>query len=275
MGANGRSSPACSTSGNWSAHDGIYPTPNSFQEIVPIFISAYTCEVYFIFENRTLGSVSMEKVNVLIVNQAVFTCNLLALVLREEPDIAVVGTVTAVDQAIELADKCDIMLVDAELPNEGALTLSLEVGRKRPHTHVLITGVEKAPKTILKYIEAGASGYILKEFSVEVLVEQIRAVPEGKAFAHPEMVAQLIERLSELADACADQEALQKGMETLSPREIEVLDLLSKDKTNAELAAELHIEVGTVKNHVHSILKKLGVANRRQAARLYEQEQEG
>ncbi|MCA9916640.1 MAG: response regulator transcription factor [Anaerolineales bacterium] len=216
----------------------------------------------------------MDKVHVLIVNQAAFTCNLLTIVLRDEPDIKVVGSVTAVDEAIALADDCDIMLVDAELPNDGALTLSMQVGRKRPNTHVLITGVGKSPKTILKYIEAGASGYILKEFSVESLVEQIRAVPEGKVFADPEMVAQLIERLSELADACGNQENLQKGLEALSPREVEVLDLLSEGKSNAELASKLHIEVGTVKNHVHSILKKLGVANRRQAAKLYEQEQE-
>lgn len=215
-----------------------------------------------------------KDVNVLIVNQAPFICNLLTIVLSQEKDINIIGTATSVDQAIEMASECDIMLVDANLPNEGALSLANKIGRRRPDTHVLVTGVEKAPKTILKYIEAGASGYILEEFSLDVLVEQIRALPEGKAFADPEMVAELIGRVSELADACADQDALQKGVETLSPREKEVLDLLSEGKSNAELANDLHIEVGTVKNHVHSILKKLGVANRQQAAKLYEQEQQ-
>jgi two-component system response regulator DegU len=179
-----------------------------------------------------------------------------------------------VAEAISLADKCDIMLVDADLPQDGALTLSIEVGRKRPDTHVLITGVEKTPKTIIKYIEAGASGYILKEFTLDEMVEQIRGVPEGKALADPEMVAELIDRLGELADMCDDQNALQKGMESLSPREAEVLDLLSDGKSNAEIGEALHIEVGTVKNHVHSILKKLGVTNRRQAAKLAEQAEE-
>lgn len=216
----------------------------------------------------------MEKVKVLIVNQAHLICNLLTVVLHQEADIEVIGSASTIDEAIKLANECNIMLVDAELPNDGALTLSVEVGRKRPDTHVLITGLEKTPKTILKYIEAGASGYILKEFSIDDLVEQIRALPEGKAYADPEMIAELIERLSELADLCADQAALQKGLDTLSQRETEVLDLLSERKSNAEIGKALHIEVGTVKNHVHSILKKLGVANRRQAARLYEQSQE-
>ena len=121
----------------------------------------------------------MKKLDVLIVNQANLICNLLAVVLRQEADINVIGTATTVDQAIKLANKCEIMLVDAELPNEGAITLSIEVGRKRPNTHVLVTGVEKAPQTILKYIEAGASGYILKEFSIEELIEQVRALHRG------------------------------------------------------------------------------------------------
>ena len=217
----------------------------------------------------------MKKVNVLIVNEAKLICNLLATVLRQEADIEVIGTATAVPEAIALADKCDIMLVDTNLPHDGALTLAMAVGRKRPDTHVLITGVEKSPKTIIKYIEAGASGYILKEFSLEEMVKQIREVLEGKAVIDPEMVAELIERLSELADMCADQSALQKGIDSLSSREAEVLELLSEGQSNAEIGAALHIEVGTVKNHVHSILKKLGVANRRQAAQLVEQVEEG
>ena len=216
----------------------------------------------------------MDKVNVVIVNQAALICNLLSVVLNQEPDIRVIGTATTVDAAIKLTNKCDIMLVDVEMPKEGALTLSIEVGRKCPHTHVLLTGVEKSPKAIIKYMEAGASGYILKEFSVEKLVNQIRVLPEGKTFADPEVVAELIGRLSELSDLCADETTLQKGLDSLSPRETEVLDLLSEGKSNAEIGECLHIEIGTVKNHVHSILKKLGVSNRQQAAQLYEQGQE-
>lgn len=212
-------------------------------------------------------------IKVLIVNQAKLICNLLAVVLRQESDIEVVGSVTDVDEAKKLSEKCDIMLVDADLPEEGALALSIEVGRKSPQTDVLITGVERAPKTILKFIEAGASGYILKDFTIDKLVEQIKDLPDGKAYAEPEIVAELIYRVSELADLCADQSILQKGIEELSPREKEVLDLLTENKSNAAISEALHIEIGTVKNHVHSILKKLGVSNRKQAAKLYEEEQ--
>lgn len=222
----------------------------------------------------TKKEVETNKVKVFVVNQAPLICNLLAVVLKQESDIHVVGTTTSVDEAIKSASKCDIMLVDADLPNDGALTLSQEIGRKRPNTNILITGMEKTPQTILKYMEAGASGYILKEFTVEKLVEQIRLLPEGKAMADPEVIAGLIERLSELANLCGDQETLQRGLDSLSPREKEVLDLLSEGESNADISEELHIEVGTVKNHVHSILKKLGVSNRQQAAKMYEQSQE-
>ncbi len=213
----------------------------------------------------------MSKVTVFVVNKAVLICNLLSVVLQQEPDLEVVGTATAVDDAIAQAEACDVMLVDAELPDNGGLKLATEVGRKRPDTHVVVTGIERAPATILKYIEAGASGYILKEFSLEEMVAQIRALPEGKAFADPEIVAELIERLSDLAEQCSDEAGLQTKLETLSPREGEVLDLLCDGKTNAEIAQSLHIEAGTVKNHVHSILKKLGVSNRQEAARLVDE----
>lgn len=213
----------------------------------------------------------MGKINIVIVNNDTFVCNLLAVVLAQETDIKVIATVQDAAQAVALAAKCDIMLVDASLPEDGAMKLSIEVGRNRADTHVLITGVEKTPKTIIKYIEAGASGYILKEFSVAEMVEQIQSVSAGEAIADPQMVAELMERVSELADLCADQEALQKGVNTLSPRETEVLDSLSAGKSNAEIGEALHIEVGTVKSHVHSILKKLGVDNRHQAAQIHKQ----
>lgn len=216
----------------------------------------------------------MEKVRVLVVNQAKLICNLLTVVLREEPDMEVVGHATAVAEGLALVEKSDIVLVDAGLPDDGALTLVAEVNRKKLGTHVLISGVEKSPKTILKYIEAGADGYILKEFTVSELLAQIRALPQGKALADPEIVAQLMERLSELADLCADHENVQRGLAGLSDRENEVLDLLSEGKSNREIGDALHIELGTVKNHVHNILTKLGVSSRHQAAKVHEQNQE-
>lgn len=210
-------------------------------------------------------------VEVLIVNPDTLVCHLLSAVLDDEPDIDVISFATTAKEGLSKADKARIVLVDSALPNDGALLLAEKIGKKRPHTHVLVTGVEKSSNSVLKYIEAGASGYILKEFSIEELLEQIRALPEGKAIADPEIVAQLIERLSELADLCDSAKSASERMEALSPREQEILGLISQGMTNADIGKKLHIEVGTVKNHVHNILQKLEVSNRQEASKLFKE----
>lgn len=210
-------------------------------------------------------------VEVLIVNPDKLVCHLLTAVLDDEPDIDVISFATTTKEGLAQADNAKIVLADAALPGNGALQISEKIGKKRPHTHVLITGVEKSSNNVLKYIEAGASGYILKEFSIEELLAQVRALPEGKAHADPEMVARLIERLSELAELCDSAKSASERIETLSAREQEILRLVSKGMTNADIGKKLHIEVGTVKNHVHNILQKLDVANRQEATKLFKE----
>lgn len=208
-------------------------------------------------------------VKILIVNPEKLVCHLLSAVLDGEADIDVVSYATSATDGLSKADGAQIVLADAALPEDGALKIAEKLGRKRPSIHVVITGIEKSPKVVLKYIESGASGYILKEFSIEDLLAQIRALPEGKAIADPEIVARLIERVSELADLCRNMQTSVDRVGELSPRENEILSLISDGLTNGEIAKKLHIEVGTVKNHVHSILKKLNVSNRKEASKLY------
>ena len=211
-------------------------------------------------------------IRVLIVNETRLMCSVLGAVLHEEEDIFVVGYATAVAEAIEKSKDADVLLVDIGLPDDGAIQITQTVDRRKNGTHVVITGMEKAPEMILTYIEAGASGYVLQEVGLEELLQNVRAVHKEEAVASPEIVAKLIARVSELSEKCLDKEAVLQQLETLTPRETEVLEAVSEGLTNKEIGERLTIEPGTVKNHVHNILDKLNVSSRHKAAEIYEQQ---
>lgn len=212
---------------------------------------------------------------ILIVNKTRLVCSVVAAALQDEPDLHVVGYATSIGEAIKKVKSCDIMAIDVQMPDDGALELTKKVAEEFPKVRVLVTGVEEKPEMILNYIEAGASGYVLEAVDVEQLVESIRAIDEDKALASPEMVRAFMSRLNALSKLCADIDSLTELLDELTPREKEVLDLLREGKSNQDIAEVLCIEVGTVKNHVHNILKKLDVDNRHEAAALYERKANG
>jgi DNA-binding NarL/FixJ family response regulator len=135
-----------------------------------------------------------------------------------------------------------------------------------PAVKTLIFGLTETRGQVLRYIEAGADGYVTKDDSAEQLVDTIRAVNRGRAHISPEMAAVLMERLGSYAQLFAEIETRFQQEATLTPREREILNLVARGLTNPQIADELVIEVGTVKNHVHSILGKLGVSRREEAA---------
>jgi DNA-binding NarL/FixJ family response regulator len=194
--------------------------------------------------------------------------NVIASALEDEPDIKVVGSATSVEEALEVIalEHVDLLLVSTRLPDQGALRLTEAITEKTLTTDVLVLGVTEKKERVLQYVEAGAIGYVLKDDTVEDMLETIRAAQEGKAFISPKIASALMERVSELAGMFA---ALETGIieqADLTSREIEVLELLGQNFTNQEIAERLVIEVGTVKNHVHSILNKLNVNTRDEAA---------
>jgi DNA-binding NarL/FixJ family response regulator len=207
-------------------------------------------------------------IHILLVNEIRFMSNVIASALEDEPDIKVVGSATSVEEALEVIalEHVDLLLVSTRLPDQGALRLTEAITEKTLTTDVLVLGVTEKKERVLQYVEAGAIGYVLKDDTVEDMLETIRAAQEGKAFISPKIASALMERVSELAGMFA---ALETGIieqADLTSREIEVLELLGQNFTNQEIAERLVIEVGTVKNHVHSILNKLNVNTRDEAA---------
>lgn len=197
-------------------------------------------------------------------------CNIISSVLDEEKDISVIGVGTDVQEAMELVkqNKVDVVLISSRLPGQGTFSLTKMLMQSELSPRVLILGITETRENVLEYIEAGANGYVLKESSLEDLLSAIRAVNSGKALISPEIAAALIQRVSEFVQAFEQGGVEPPDSLNLTNREYEVLGLLGQNLSNQEIAEHLVIEIGTVKNHVHSILSKLGVSSREDAAKL-------
>jgi DNA-binding NarL/FixJ family response regulator len=205
-------------------------------------------------------------IRVLLVNEMRLVSNVIASVLEDESDIEVVGRAAPVDEALALAKESDVVLVSTRLPDNGALKLTSAIAEADPSVKVLVLGLGESKERVLRYVEAGADGYVLKNDSVDDLLRHIRAAQRGKALVSPKIAAALMSRVTELAQLFAEIESGISESADLTPREREILELIGQGLTNQEIADRLVIEVGTVKNHVHSILQKLDVSSRQDAA---------
>lgn len=207
-------------------------------------------------------------IRILVVHQTRLISSIISSVLDEEADITVLGQATSSEAALERLDQepCEIVLVAATLPENGALKITEAVAQMESPPKVLVIGLPKSKNAILQYVAAGASGYVLQEVSTERLLDHIRAVYDGKAIISPDIAAALMNHISELAQISTQTDIDPSAYSELTPREREVLELIGEEYSNQQIADRLFIEVGTVKNHVHNILKKLDVSSRHEAA---------
>ena len=205
---------------------------------------------------------------VLLVNEIRLMCNMIAAVIEDEPDIKVIGIATSIEEALAIVrhGNVDVALVSTKLGGNNALELTNTITQIAPGTKVLALGLTENRERVLRYVEAGAVGYVLPNDSVDEMLETIRAANRGQANVSPEIAAAMMKRITELAQMFAQADTSILESTELTPREMEVLELIAQDKTNQEIASHLVIEVGTVKNHVHNILEKLNVSSRGEAA---------
>lgn len=211
----------------------------------------------------------MNPTKILLVIEVPLIGNIFASVLEEEADIKVVARVTTLQDALEFIEKqeVNVVLVSVGLPDQNALTLTRTIVDRTPSTKVLVLGLSDDDKhSALRYIEAGAAGYVLKDSSLKEFIETIRLTQKGEAYVSTKMAGAMMERLSNLARMFSNVENRMDGDVRLTSRELEVLQYIGEGLTNQEIAARLVVEVGTVKNHVHSILEKLNVSSRNEAA---------
>lgn len=207
-----------------------------------------------------------ETIKVLVASETQLVSNMLVSLLDDDPDIEVVSTASEVEEVLNAKGRFDMLLVSAGLPNNGAMELVKALSASEEDKKIIVLGMTESKTQILRFIEAGADGYVLKEHSVEELIERIHVTAEDKAIVSPRVAEAIMDRLATLSDLFSEVEEVIQDPIDLTPREMEVLEHIGEGLTNREIANELHIELGTVKNHVHSILQKLDVDNREEAA---------
>jgi DNA-binding NarL/FixJ family response regulator len=216
-------------------------------------------------------------IRALIVHETFLVSNALANVLQEESDMQVVGLAATYEEALDQLNESivDMVLVNANRPSQQLLSFIQSISRNHSNTKIVIMSVADTSEFILQCFQAGATGYSLQTDSLNELMRKVRAAYNGKPLLSPQIAGALVSRIAELSQIVgrpdADQGELMLLSAELTPREREVLSYLERGSSNQEIADALTIEVGTVKNHVHNILKKLNVDNRKRAGLLARQ----
>jgi DNA-binding NarL/FixJ family response regulator len=187
----------------------------------------------------------------------------LRAMLTDQRGFALVGEASNGQEALQLCRRLqpDLALIDVRMPEMDGLTTCRAIKQECAATSVILVTVHTNPDYLFEAIKAGAAGYVLKDVSQRELISIVQKVLHGESILNQELMARLLQRL---ASETPTQEDLPLGR--LSPREREVLQLLTKGQTNREIARKLTVSVSTVKIHVEHILAKMGVSDRTQAA---------
>lgn len=204
----------------------------------------------------------MQSIRVFIVDDNRLFREGLVSMLNDHDDFLVTGSAANGNVALAEIEKTkpDIALIDIGMPEKDGIEVTQALHNDLPDVKVIILGMPDLSDEIMTCIEAGASGYVLKESSFDHLVETIRLAYRGETFCSPKMAASLFSRVAELVANKSPKESVK-----LTPREIEVISKIAEGLSNKEIAQNLSIETQTVKNHIHNILDKLQLHNRLEA----------
>jgi len=203
---------------------------------------------------------------IIIVDDHVLFREGLAAIVREEADIEVVGLVGTVQEAVEaaLALKPDIVLMDFSLPDGSGADATRKIIQEYPGCKVVFMTMSEKDEDLLAAIRSGAVGYLLKNMTPSKLVAALRSVQQGESALSRSMTLQLMKELSRTKEP---EPSGDPALGKLTQREKDVLAELAAGKSNQEIARQLFISENTVKYHVHSILEKLNLRDRKEAAR--------
>lgn len=204
-----------------------------------------------------------EKVRVVLVDDhEVVRLGLLTLLedLSWIEVVAEAGTASEAVTAVAQTDP-DVVVMDIRMPGQSGIEACQEITTRWPDTHVIMLTSYVEDELIFKAIQAGASGYVLKQVGNRPLREALDAVRRGEALLDPQVTQRVLARVRE-----AEQARQATAFRDLTPREMEVLAQVAQGKTNPEIAEVLGLAEKTVRNHVSAILAKLELSNRIEAA---------
>ena len=197
----------------------------------------------------------MDKIQILIVDDHPVVREGLAGMLAGQPDFAVVALAANGAESVTLFEQHapDVVLMDLRMPVLDGVAAIQQIREKRPSARILVLTTYDSDADIVRAIEAGATGYLLKDAPREELFRSIRAAAQGESVLSPAVASRLMSRMRAPAE------------ENLSAREIEVLQLVARGTSNKEIGKQLHISTATVKTHLIHIFNKLGVNDRTSA----------
>jgi DNA-binding NarL/FixJ family response regulator len=209
---------------------------------------------------------SRDQIELVIVeDHRLFREGLVELLGAADPGLRVIGTCDSAEQALQLIPQLmpDVVLMDIHLSEMSGIHAIRRLAVVCPTVRVLVVSGSAEDSDVLDAILAGACGYILKEAPAEQIAEGIRLAAQGGTTLSPAVAGQLLEHVRQVEPPA---HIADEPVGVLTPRELEVLKLLAAGMENSEIAAELVISTRTARNHVASILEKLQMQNRIQAA---------
>jgi DNA-binding NarL/FixJ family response regulator len=204
-------------------------------------------------------------IRILIVDDHVLFREGLVGILQARHEFDVVGEAGTVSGAVKKARQCkpDMVLMDWSLPDGDGSQASKQILAELPDCKIVFLTIYEADEKLFTAIRSGAKGYMLKNVSSAKLIRALLDVEAGNPAISRAMTSRLMDEFSHTS---IDNQIQPVAFNKLSPRELDVLRELVKGASNREIAINLFISVNTVKHHIHSILEKLGMENRRQAA---------
>jgi DNA-binding NarL/FixJ family response regulator len=187
----------------------------------------------------------------------------LQVILNNAPGIEVTGVAQDGAEALELVAKTlpDLVLMDLKMPGVNGIQATRQIRAAYPQIRVLVLTTYDADEWVFDAIRSGATGYLLKDTPRETLIAAVRGTVEGKTHVDPAVAGKLFTHISQ--SSVSPETSITAE---LSEREREVLRLLARGLNNADIARQLHLSEGTVRNYVSAVLTKLGAADRAQAA---------
>ncbi len=202
-------------------------------------------------------------IRVFICDDQAVVCDGLEMILSTDPEIQVVGTAYDGLEALQAIPeaKPDVVLMDLKMPGMNGIQATREIHQKYPQVKVLVLTTFGDDEWVFDSIRSGAAGYLLKGTPRSELIKAVKGTVTGKTHIDPEVAGKLFAHIAQSSDQQDTTVA-----DELSERELDVLKLLAQGLTNTEIAERLYLTRGTVRNYVSSILAKLKVEDRTQAA---------
>ncbi len=211
------------------------------------------------------------KIRVLIVDDQTLIRVGIQTLLNRKPDIEVIGTANDGEEALRqvAALDPDVVLMDIRMPRMDGVEATRRLVASQTRAGIIILTTFQDDASVFSALAAGARGYLLKDTNHKELAEAVRVVAAGRALIHPEITAQVLREFSRLATPAPapvpTPPLRDERLALLTDRELSILRLLGSRRSNQEISERLALSIGTVKNHISTILSKLDMRDRTQA----------